>query len=257
MSIYESEALSHLEKEFSNTSVVFFEMQRAYSDLTFAKAETKEFLFHGFLRRLGTLKRCLENIWKISPPENSTPLNDSDRSDLCINLQCFVFNVFGCVDNLALAWATETGFAYSRKSEIDFYNEKLKAQLCPKTQQTLDRMKDWYDTYLKNYRHALGHRIPLYVAPLSISSKDRARYNSLQDKRRMAMTRLDLKELDEIAAEEMKIGKFLPMMMHSFGEKSSPVYFHGQFLTDWITIAALAQEMANEFRELGKLSTNA
>jgi hypothetical protein len=66
-----------------------------------------EYVRHGFLRRLGTLQRCIQNIYFAYPPERSDIPSRNECVDLAINLQSFIFNVFGCIDNLAWVWAIE------------------------------------------------------------------------------------------------------------------------------------------------------
>jgi hypothetical protein len=52
----------------------------------------------------------------------------------------------------------------------------------------------------------------------------------------------------ELDAEQEKLGRFTPLMTHSFTERTAPVAFHFQVLADWNTVV----EMADTFRsEIG------
>ncbi len=45
--------------------------------------------------------------------------------------------------------------------------------------QYLESMSDWFK-YLDDYRHALEHRIPLYVPPFAIDPRNADRYSKLE-----------------------------------------------------------------------------
>ncbi len=61
----------------------------------------REYAQHGFARRVGTLRRCIQNIFRIIPP-GTVKVPSRDRLyDGQIQVQSFIANVFGSVDNLA------------------------------------------------------------------------------------------------------------------------------------------------------------
>jgi hypothetical protein len=60
----------------------------------------KEYLRHGVGRRLATLERCLENIFRLFPPDQQLPLAREELEDVKINTQAHVMNVIGVLDNL-------------------------------------------------------------------------------------------------------------------------------------------------------------
>jgi hypothetical protein len=72
--------------------------------VTLRNEAAREYARHGFVRRLGTLKRCIENVYSRYPPERFDKPSRNECLDLAINLQSFMFNVFGCIDNLAWVW---------------------------------------------------------------------------------------------------------------------------------------------------------
>ncbi len=77
----------------------------------FSNTQAREFASHGFSRRLGTLRRCIENVFKIIPPRTRKIPSKQRLYDAQINLQSFIANVYGSVDNLAWVWAFETGLS--------------------------------------------------------------------------------------------------------------------------------------------------
>ena len=58
-------------------------------------------------------------------------------------------------------------------------NHFVRSSLSTEFQQYLKGADDWFD-YLGNFRHALAHRIPLYIPPYTISPDKEAAYQRLE-----------------------------------------------------------------------------
>ena len=84
----------------------------------FNNSRAQEHAMQGFLRRLKILVRCIDNVFEILPPSYADPPTDDERSDIEINIQAFVFNVFGAIDNLAWIWVSEKGVTKKDGTEI-------------------------------------------------------------------------------------------------------------------------------------------
>jgi len=67
----------------------------------FADAHAKEYAHHGFARRIQTLARCIENVFRIVPPGAVQVPTKHRLTDVQINIQAALGNAYGCVDNLA------------------------------------------------------------------------------------------------------------------------------------------------------------
>src|SRR5690349_15089100 len=63
--------------------------------------KAREYLLHGVGRRVKTIERCLVNVFTTFPPERTEILPREAVSDVIINLQAFVTNVYGVFDNVA------------------------------------------------------------------------------------------------------------------------------------------------------------
>jgi hypothetical protein len=50
----------------------------------------KEYLAHGACRRIGLLRRCVDNVFEICPVNRVKLLSDDERADLEINMHAFV-----------------------------------------------------------------------------------------------------------------------------------------------------------------------
>jgi len=106
---YRSSQLVQLQDGYFNVNPAYERLMREYLFLRLTNQAAYEYVSHGFIRRLGTLKRCIENVYSIYPPERSDKPSRNECVDLAINLQSFIFNVFGCIDNLAWIWVKEKG----------------------------------------------------------------------------------------------------------------------------------------------------
>src|SRR4051812_19710632 len=69
--------------------------------------EAMYFVRHGFMRRVATLKRCIENVYLSCPPDQEEPVESDALKNIDINLQAMILNAFGALDNLAWIWVSE------------------------------------------------------------------------------------------------------------------------------------------------------
>jgi hypothetical protein len=225
-----------------------------YLPLRLTNGTACEYVRHGFVRRIGTLKRCIENVYSIYPPERSDKPSRDECLDMAINLQSFLFNVFGCVDNLAWIWVKEKPVNDSRGRPLRGQQVGLRPgciavreTFSPKFREYLASREGWFG-YLANYRHAPAHRIPLYVAPYSLRPSKLDEHNEFERRKHEAHKQRNFDLWLRLDADQEALGTFTPWMMHSFSENAAPVPFHYQILADWNTVV----EMADNFRaELG------
>ena len=227
-------------------SETYFTLMRTCVSLADTYADSREYLLHGFLRRLGTLQRCIQNVYAIYSPERFDIPPHDECLDLAINLQGFVFNVFGCIDNLAWVWVIEKQLITEsedslRLIDVSFQKRRLKKTLPIRFREYLHGLNQWFE-YLESFRHALAHRVPLYVVPYTVSPTDRDRHNELETRKSEAIQRRDYDEYNRLDAEQMTLGRFTPVMTHSQTGSSGIVYFHSQVLADWNTVAEIAHK---------------
>jgi hypothetical protein len=108
-------------------------------------------------------------------------------------------------------------------------------------QKYLTGLNDWFD-YLEGFRHALAHRVPLYIPPYLVPKDKEAAYQSLEDR----MKKADHAEYERLSAEQKALATFVPCMTHSFKEETKPIVFHSQVLIDFLTVEELATKMLGE-----------
>jgi hypothetical protein len=95
------EKLATIERKYSRLLLAFSNNHR------FEKETAWEYANQGFMRRVGTLRRCIENAFSLVPPETEEIPNRQMLHDAQINVQAFFANVYGCLDNLAWVWVYE------------------------------------------------------------------------------------------------------------------------------------------------------
>lgn len=213
----------------------------------------REFAHNGFLRRLKTLARCIGNVFDLLPPDlEGLPDNDR-RHDAEINLQAHVINAFGCHDNLAWIWVKEKNITKANGSPVPDrqvglrkVNTIVRGSFSCGFQQYLESRDPWFD-YLDSFRHALAHRIPLYIPPYTlVGEANHAAAEELEIRKMEALRRWDFQEYDRLTGEQDALGVFRPWMQHSFGENAKPAVFHPQLLTDFNTVEEMARKVLEE-----------
>ncbi len=205
-----------------------------------------------FSRRLKTLVRCIENTFEILPLDQVDLPTSEELSDVNINLQAFIFNVFGCVDNLAWIWVCEKTLTKDNGSPIPKEwvglrkkNKSVRDSFSPEFLEYLNGLDEWF-AHLENFRDAVAHRIPLYIPPYIITEDNEAAYRDFDDRKSDAFNRGALEDYDRLSAEQDALGVFRPIMTHSLAENAKSVVFHAQLLADFNTIEELGRKMLEE-----------
>lgn len=96
---------------------------------------------------------------------------------------------------------------------------------------------------MDNYRHALAHRIPLYIPPYTLHPDREAEYKGLEDAKWQALVSCDIVKHEQLKASQEKMHVFRPWMLHSFQEQAKPIPFHMQLLINFNTIDELGQKL--------------
>jgi hypothetical protein len=245
---YAPHQLAELQEGYWTVNRAYERLLAEYLSLRLSNDAAYEFTRHGFVRRLGTLKRCIENVYSIYPPERFDKPPRDECLDLAINLHSFIFNIFGAIDNLAWIWVKEKLITDRgrplRDQQVGLRSGHaiVRESFSTEFQQYLMSRDNWFQ-HLEAFRHALAHRIPLYVIPYTLHPDKLEAHNDLEDRKEKAYKQHDFLSYDQLDAEQEALGKFTPYITHSVGENAPFVPFHVQMLADWNTVV----EMANEF----------
>ncbi len=245
--IFSAEQITQLNQSYAQVSQQYQNTLIKITTFSFKTSDSREYAVQGFARRFKILKRCIENIYRTYPPENKNKPNSDELSDLNINLHSFVFNVFGCIDNLAWIWVKENNFQYSKNTEVTFSNKKIRALLSEELKNyfTSTALEKWFKN-LNNFRHALAHRIPLYVPPFVLNPSEQDSYEILEKSISNALISHDLTAYSKLKSEQNSLGTFMPWMTHSFSEKTPVVVFHPQIIADWNTVIEILEKVLQE-----------
>lgn len=242
-------ALAEIETAYQSIDPEKNDLLLKYTRFQFSTNKGQEYAHHGFLHRVGILNQCIHNIFLITPPDQIDRISTKQSNDLSINLQAFVANVFGCLDNIAWIWVHHNEIEIE-KTQVGLKpkHKKLRDSLPTEFQKILESSDNWFE-YIEGYRDALAHRIPLYVLPFSLNPTELELYNQLENQKWEALLARDIGKCDDIDGQQDLLGRFYPWMQHSFSETKAPMAYHGQILSDWKTIIHLGKNFLTALEE--------
>jgi hypothetical protein len=213
----------------------------------FQNQSAREFTQHGLSRRLNILRHSIDRVFAAIPLTEIAPTRDSVLDATCY-LQTFLINAFGSIDNLARVWLAETYITKPNgkplsKNDIGFgpKNEIARASLPQEFQTYLATTDSWFG-YLADYRHALAHRIPLYIPPKVLNNDNTAEYQRIEVLIEPAIRERNFVLWNALMDEQADLGVFEPLMMHSYGEKAQPVRIHPQMICDYSTVVEIGEK---------------
>ncbi|MEZ0152300.1 MAG: hypothetical protein AB9Q18_08415, partial [Candidatus Reddybacter sp.] len=205
----------------------------------------KEQLLHGVARRLSVIKKAIENIFDKFPPTTERPLSRDDLYDVQINLHAYVINISGIFDNWAWAFVHrhnlfeevggKHGVGLFRNGTSQFLPPELSSYLSSET------TVNWQTDYVKEYRDALAHRIPLYIPPAEYTPEEGIRYNQLESQKIDLIKSMAWDELDETYEQQAELGKpsFYSSILMAM-EQRIPYYFIHRFYATVLLLLSLA-----------------
>lgn len=248
MSYLNPEQIAKVEGTMGDLEPRYNRLLLVFNQHRFNSESAAEFARHGYMRRLGTLKRCIENVFKLIPPDENEIPDRGVLYDAQINIQAFFANVYGSIDNLAWTWVHERGFTKIPRSRVGLRakHTEVRATLSDDFQTYLRKLDPWLE-YLIEYRDALAHRIPLYIPPGGVPTANVDAYNTLSQKMVEALyVRNDGFEYERLSAEQERLLVFQPLITHSVTETTAHFAFHVQMPTDFLTVEEIGYKMLHE-----------
>jgi hypothetical protein len=230
----------------------FLELREAFAFRPYQNDQAKEHAQHGFGVRVATLVHCINRVFAILAPDRRDIPEKAELLDVTVNIQAFVSNVFGCLENLSWIWVCERnvtrtdGQPLARKQVgLGDRYPIVWESLTPGLQVDLQTRRAWFDN-LKNFRDSLSHRIPLFIPPFIVAERDVPRYNELEAALDQAILDRDFDRSKALQAEKMTLVHFKPVMTHSFYEQAEVVWFHQQLLSDFKMIDEIGSKLLEE-----------
>lgn len=210
----------------------------------------RKHLLHGVARRVDVMKRTINNIFDRFPPDTTRPLSKDALSDVQINLHAFVTNLDGVFDNWAWAFVYRHGLENDiPRREVGLFRDRTTQHLSAVLRDyvTSEHITRWHAEYLKSFRDALAHRIPLYVPPSEVTPAEGERYNELEKEKVQLIQEMKWERLNEVEQEQAEIGRPCFEFLHSYSEGGQPqaMLIHPQVLCD----AGAVVEFGNMYLE--------
>jgi hypothetical protein len=221
-----------------------------------SNSKVTEYIMHGFLRRVGILEVCIAEVLKIFPFDLTKLPNNNGNSVglLTIFLQAHIVNICGALDNLARIYNHIFDLQLTKHDISLFKIENNKKEKCPLYQklpddlkQKIEKYRKWHDNYLQNYRHALMHRVPLYI-PKAITHDGKWCYEEIQKKKQEIPNDISSKEIlskmISLEKDQEKLFLISNEMTHSYSEpESKPMKYREQMIADLLTLIVIAKEL--------------
>ncbi|MFT2212357.1 hypothetical protein ACLJYM_10760 [Rhizobium giardinii] len=223
---------------------------------SYRTAVATEYAQHGLARRLKSLSHNSTRLFELIPPDIETAPTLDITLDATAFVHSFISNTYGAIDNLARIWCHEKGVKNGKGKPIaDGHiglrqgNTTVRESLSQEFQDYLTKSDPWFE-YLENYRHAVAHRIPIYIPPKTLNKEQIAESERLEIEGAEALKAGDTDKYWLLFGEQRKLGEFKPYMMHSFGERAKPVAIHGQMVCDMATVVEIGELMLKELDNL-------
>ena len=211
----------------------------------------REHLLHGAARRVGVIRRAIQNIYSLFPPDTTRPLQQDALADVQINLHAFVMNLHGLYDNWAWAFVLQHNLecAIGDRQRVGLFIDATRSRLPRELRDYLSTpaTTEWHQKYAKSFRDALAHRIPPYIPPAQFTPEDGRRYNELENEKVECIRARRWDRLDAVWNEQAELGVPCLYFLHAYTEDTepSPLYLHPQLLADGSAVV----EFGNLFLE--------
>ena len=252
MSVYSPDQIFELEQASAAVPGKYENLLGAYYSKKYLTSKGYEYALHGFARRLRVMTRCIENTFRVLPPSQTAKPDANQRLDATINIQSFVYNAYGCCENLAWIWVHEKDITMTNGDPLSYgavgfrkTNRIVWRSLPTEFRRYLETLDDWFAN-LKDFRDGLAHRVPLYIPPYLVDPINTDKYRDLERQAQIAEITQNEKALSKVEADLAQIQFFRPVMTHSMTEEAPIIRFHYQLLADFNTV----EEIATKFYKL-------
>lgn len=190
MSFYSNEAIKKIEEEFRLFQIdksQYAEIIRLIMiilDGVFPQTQLYHFAYYGLLRRIKILNKCVENIFSIRDFYSEAIPSDDELNSITINLQCFIINLYGVLENLAWLYAICIDYN-GTKFDNSFFAKKRKLlnTLPENIKESFIGDGKWLD-HIKNIRDLLAHQVPLYIPPYYVIMEKKDKWQTLESQKR-------------------------------------------------------------------------
>jgi hypothetical protein len=259
MMFYSAEVLEILERQqgevISSLNDLQIKIVREGQTLDHA-SRVREHLLHGAGRRVGVIRRSIENVFSLFPPNTTRPLGRDALADVQINLHAFVMNLYGLYDNWAWAYVLRHNLelVIGDRRRVGLFLDATRSHLPAQLRTYLDSpmTTEWHESYAKSCRDALAHRIPPYIPPAEFTPEEGRRFNELETQKLECISNENWERLEQVSAEQSELGRPSFTFLHAFTEDTPPrpLILHPQLLTDGMAIAEFGHLFLQHWHEV-------
>jgi hypothetical protein len=257
--VYSEADIQELRRARLEVQQLLYDQMMRYQTVGLKDERAREFSVHGYLRRLLTLRECLDQVYDLIPPDSKFAQAKSEVAKATVFLQAFFVHLYGCIENLAWIWVCETGLLNAsgtrlrhRNVGLRRANDQVRKSLSSNFVNLLDSFESWF-SYLENYRHSLAHRIPLYIPAHLVRKSDNSEFMYIERKIAHAILSGDGNEEQRLRIAQQRLSKPLTLATHSVGwEPATPIQYHAQMLADLRTVLEIGELMHKELLAFGQ-----
>lgn len=249
---YSDEAMKQLTEGYPTAEKNIAATLEKFISKKFKHERASEYANHGLARRIGVLQRAIKNVFNIIEPNSDRIPSREETLDATINVQAFIMNVFGCIDNLAWIIVEEKKITAANgkplnRHQVGFGKKctEVRGNLSKETISFIDSLGEW-TAGMGDYRDSLAHRIPLYIPPYTVSNENAGEYHAIEKRMGEAFAKRDFVERERLAEEQLKLVQFTPWIQGSFGENVRPIVVHAQMIADSNLVVELSEMMLKE-----------
>jgi hypothetical protein len=246
---YNKEDLEKFSKSFSELNKKHDDLFLAVMALPLKTEQAEIYRRYGVMRRIRTLFYGINAVYEVIPPELDGVPETSKVIAAATQIQAFVLNVFGLMDNLAWVWIHEKQIKYKDKEVpatmvgLGPKNEFTRSTFSMPFQEYLKSLDEWRNIQ-EEFRHSLAHRIPLYIPPYTVTRENTEKYEALELAMREAIKARQWDKYEALERDQANLSKFLPIILHSPDKPF--IYFHAQLLADFATVDELTRNFMKE-----------
>ncbi|MER9456567.1 hypothetical protein [Mesorhizobium sp. M0478] len=256
MGAYSGETIKQFEEAYEQWVPRQEKLMTAYMVQAYRSEKASEYARHGLSRRLQSLRHGIDRAFEAIPPEAEEPPSRDQLMDATAFIHSFLVSVYGGLDNIARIWCWEAEVKDGKgrpladgQIGLGPKNTTVRDSLSNNLQDYLKGAAHWFE-YLANYRHAVAHRIPVYIPPKTLSNEDGDEWRRIEEELVRAAKAGNFDEYDALFCAQKALGRFEPVVTHSFGENARPVWLHGQMLCDFSTVIEIGEHMLEELNGL-------
>jgi len=220
-----------------------------------ATSRVREHLLHGAARRVGVIRRSIENVFSLFPPNRVRPLDQDTLADVQINLHAFVMNLYGIYDNWAWAYVLRHDLEaiIGDKRRIGLFIDATRRRLPAPLREYLSspRTTEWHEEYAKSFRDALAHRIPPYIPPAELTPEEGRRWKELEAQKIGLILKRDWARLEAVWSDQEALGRPCFTFLHAYNEDTParPLILHGQMITDGMAVSEFGHLFLRHWEE--------